>query len=314
MIRNISLVGNKVVEEGLIAQRKFSTRWIHVSSPTQWEAQQLQKVLKVPFKSIDKPLRASRTLPEMEGIQGKSLFVLKVPGVSERGLYRVHELYVFLGKKEIITYAPNEHFWLKKLEPLSGENKKGILKRGATFILIDILDFILNAYFDLMSDLDEMNNKLEEEAIHRQAIIQTVFHLKRSLGFIHRSLNTNRNAVLSLQNGLIRYADPKLSAYFRNQYNDFMELIDLTSAYRDGLSSTLELYMSTVSNNLNVIMKRMTALGSVVLVPTLIAGIYGMNFEFQPEFGWKYGYVWALILMVLSVWILMWYFKKKEYL
>ena len=97
-------------------------------------------------------------------------------------------------------------------------------------------------------------------------------------------------------------------------YDDITQLIDMETTYRDILTGTLDIYMSAVSNNMNVVVKKMTAYGSLILVPTLISGIYGMNFRHMPELGWGYGYYLALLMMLISVVILYYYFDKNDWI
>ena len=298
---------------GQQAPDSFSARWIHMGGSSSADLHAWERKFKIPFKALSGSMHNPSLLRRLKEVKDKEVLVIKFPVTLSKDQYHSQRLYVFIGKKEILTYSANEH-GLKWKDWEEAEWKK-ILQNGPTFILFTLIEGILSEYFSIIEDLDESCNRLEEEVLLHQTheLVQSIFRLKKSITVLHRSLNHNRNIVLSLEDGLIKNINKKYTPHFRNQYNDFMELIDLIGAYRDGLSGTLELYSSTVSNNLNVIMKRMTALGSLVLVPTLIAGIYGMNFKYLPEFNWPLGYVWALGLMFFSGVFLMWYFKRRGY-
>ena len=112
--------------------------------------------------------------------------------------------------------------------------------------------------------------------------------------------------------------DKKNIKRFRSLYNDITQLIDTEGTYRDIMTGTLEIYLSSVSNNLNQVMKTLTIVASFILLPTLIAGIYGMNFHFMPEintqFGQKYGYYFALFLMAFSILLMYFYFRRKGWI
>ena len=101
---------------------------------------------------------------------------------------------------------------------------------------------------------------------------------------------------------------------FRDLHYDVTELIEMETTYRDILSGTLEIYVSTISNNLNEVMKKLTVYGSYILVPTLIAGIYGMNFQHMPEIPWIWGYPFALGLMVFTVILMHSGFKRMGWI
>ncbi len=312
MLRCLSLINNRLIETGL-ASKGFTTRWVEVTNPSSIETAEIQRYLKTSLRTLNSLQGSSGR--GLEEIKDKSMLVLKIPYSAGGDQYQTHNLYIFLGKKEVITYTPDEYPLIQKVMDQEEGEKRMIFRKGTTFILFTIFETLLSEYFEIISQLDDLSNALEKRVIQRQdqAVVQAIFRLKKSITLLHRYLHMNRNIVLSLENNLIQHANPRLIKYFRNQYNDFMELIDLMGAYRDSLSSTLDLYMSMVSNNLNILIKRITALGSLVLVPTLVSGIYGMNFHMMPELGWKYGYFYALSLMVLSVLVLVWYFKKKNY-
>jgi len=102
-------------------------------------------------------------------------------------------------------------------------------------------------------------------------------------------------------------------------YNDVTQLIDMEGTYRDILTGTLDIYLSSISNNLNQVMKTLTIVASFVLIPTLISGIYGMNFSKaspynMPELYWQYGYFFALGLMLFSIIFTYIFFRKKGWL
>jgi magnesium transporter len=101
--------------------------------------------------------------------------------------------------------------------------------------------------------------------------------------------------------------------YFRDVYDHLLHITEELDSLRDILSGAMEVHLSSISNQLNVTMKRLTAWGTIFVVITAIAGIYGMNFEYMPELRWRYGYLAALVLMAAISGGLYIYFKKKDY-
>jgi magnesium transporter len=97
-------------------------------------------------------------------------------------------------------------------------------------------------------------------------------------------------------------------------YDHVLRAADFIDGIRDILSSALDAHLAVVSNRLNVVMKHLTSYAAIILVPTLIAGIYGMNFHTLPELTWRYGYAYALALMFGSSTLLYWMFKKRDWL
>ena len=105
----------------------------------------------------------------------------------------------------------------------------------------------------------------------------------------------------------------KTRVYLRDVYDHIITITELIDTYREITSSVVEAYISTLSNNINQVVKVLTVLASLALIPTLIASIYGMNFDYMPELHWRYGYPFALGLMLLSVLTMLFYFKRKKW-
>ena len=110
------------------------------------------------------------------------------------------------------------------------------------------------------------------------------------------------------------FLDRKDLSKFRLLHSDFTQLVELTVTYRDILTTTIEVYLSVVSNNLNITVKKLTAWGAIILLPSIVSGIYGMNFKYLPEAEWRYGYLFALAIMLAMVLVSYIYFKRKEWL
>ena len=127
------------------------------------------------------------------------------------------------------------------------------------------------------------------------------------------SVTRNRDVISSIDKEFAEKIDQSQIKNFRYVYDDIVQLIDMVATYRDILTGSLDIYVSSVSNNLNTIIKRMTAFASIILVPTFITGLYGMNFKFMPEIGWKYGYMFAWGTILFSIVFLIIYFKKKDW-
>ncbi|MCW4026371.1 MAG: magnesium and cobalt transport protein CorA, partial [Candidatus Bathyarchaeota archaeon] len=139
------------------------------------------------------------------------------------------------------------------------------------------------------------------------------FRIKKTLIYFHKALTANREVVTSIEKQYLKHISKKELKEFRILYNDIVQLIDTCDTQRDVTTGVIDIYLSSVSNLTNDVVKKLTVIASFVLVPTLISGIYGMNFRIMPEIPWAYGYPFALGLMVFSV-VAMWvYFKKAKW-
>ena len=177
------------------------------------------------------------------------------------------------------------------------------------------LDLCTAIYFDEFDKMQEKINNIESEILKspNKKIVNKIFEIKKKLVITHKALTSNRDVIASLQREE-KLFDSNFNKQLELIYYDLAQLIETTDTYTEILSASLEMYTSSISNNLNTIMKTLTILTAAFMFPTLIAAIYGMNFLHTPEFQWKYGYAWAWGLMIFSVIILILYFKKKGWM
>jgi magnesium transporter len=190
------------------------------------------------------------------------------------------------------------------------------LGHGVEVPFYSLLDAIVDGYFPVIDEIAEEVEEIENAMFepggeHRQ---QQVFALKRELLNLRRVIAPQRE----LLNTLIRRDDPILDEkslpYFQDIYDHLIRVLDSVDLARDQLTGLLDAHLSVVSNRLNVVMKRMTALSTILMSANLVAANYGMNFTVMPELGWPYGYAWALALMVGICTILLLIFKRVDWL
>jgi magnesium transporter len=173
----------------------------------------------------------------------------------------------------------------------------------------------MDDYFSILDHVEKDIDKLENIVFHNpeKKIVKKIFSLKKTLIFFHKALSANREVLFNIENELTEKIPTSQIKNFRYVYQDTTQLIDMVATYRDILTGALDIYLSSMSHNLNKIMKKMAAFGSLVLVPTFITGLYGMNFKFMPEIGWEKGYLFAWLLIISSILFLYNYFRKNEW-
>src|SRR5207247_3659859 len=184
------------------------------------------------------------------------------------------------------------------------------------------LDEIVDGYFDALDQLEDGCEEVEEpvfggtesptsEEMGRQG---QIFQLKKELLKFRRVVAPLREVLDVMQRRTIDVVTVPLEPYYRDVYDHILRAADFVDSLRDILSSALEAHLAVVSNRLNEVMKRLTSWGAIILVPTLIAGIYGMNFRQMPELNWLFGYPFALGLMALSAIMLFRVFNRRGWL
>ena len=188
--------------------------------------------------------------------------------------------------------------------------------RTAGGLLYALLDTMVDGYFPLLDQMSEKIDTLEDRIIQGKEGVQTlreVLDLKRRLLKLRRVLAPLRDVANSLLRRDVELIDDQSVPYYQDLYDHLVRVLDQLDLYRDLVAAVLEANLSVTSNNLNAVMKRLTAFTVVLMVPTLIAGIYGMNFHAMPELSWPFGYPLALLVMGALMGMIALYFKRNDW-
>lgn len=291
--------------------------WLNCYSPTDEELSKISKKIRIPtdrlMHFLDEDARPH--LLNTKGFSAITLGVLRIEG----GRLKKDLVSIFLlPNNNILTLSRNETELLRKFEQLALKNRE-FTKTPASFVYY-LVDEIISGLFCVMDALEESIDYIENEVIKKigKGFIGKVLAMKRDIILLHKTVVANREVITVVEKGYSLKIKGDEAANFRFLYNDLVQLIDMSDTQRDIVTGIIEIYLSTISNMLNNTIKRMTAWGSLVLIPTLIASIYGMNFqrvsEFNmPELYWVYGYPFSLGLMLFSVIFLYAYFKMKRW-
>jgi magnesium transporter len=204
-------------------------------------------------------------------------------------------------------------------EPIKARlrNHKGRYRSlGADYLAYAILDTVVDLYLSLQDYMDELIESVEEDLLASPGTetLATIQRIRRELIFIRRSSAPLRE----LLNGILR-SDSLLIGdgtliYFRDVHDHVLRVTDAFDTYRDMVTGLLDIYNSTISNRMNEIMKVLTVFASIFIPLTFITGIYGMNFAYMPELGWKWSYPLLWVGFILIPVILLVYFKRKKWL
>ena len=173
------------------------------------------------------------------------------------------------------------------------ESAPHLLKKGPGFVLYAIMDFVVDHYFPIVDELEEELEKLEEEIFggnYRRETTERIYDLKRDLLGLKRAVSP----LIDICNRLTRFDSPLIDAesrpYFRDVYDHVIRINETVDNLRELLNGALEANLSLISVQQNEVTKKLAAWAAILAVPTMVAGIYGMNFEFMPELQWALGY------------------------
>jgi magnesium transporter len=185
------------------------------------------------------------------------------------------------------------------------------------FLLWALFDLVVDRYFDVTDAFDERLDAIEEVVFSDDGsagIPREVFSIRRELMLFRRAAAPLRDVVNAIIRGEMPFVSEPAEMHFHDVYDRVLRVVDLVESQRDLLTGLLEADLAVISNRLNTVMKKMTSWGAILIVATLIAGIYGMNFRNMPELRWQFGYAMALGLMVASTFVLYRMFKRRDWL
>jgi len=188
---------------------------------------------------------------------------------------------------------------------------------GTDYLTYAILDTIVDQNFVLIDSLDEAITALEDRLLTSeptQDALNTIQKLKREVINIRKHVSPVRELMAAMLRSESELIDEKTHLYLRDVSDHVIRVIESIESYRDILTSLLEIYISSVSNKMNEVMKVLTVFASIFIPLTFIAGIYGMNFEHMPELHWKWAYPALWITFITIPAVLLIYFKKKKWL
>lgn len=245
------------------------------------------------------------------------LFII-VHGVSKGNKnsdFHTDEINIFMGKNYIVTYHDKKFSFID--ETFSKIEKNPLLiKQGPANILYYLMDYLVESYTPVIESLDKLIDTIENEIFKNPTdeTLNKIFTLKRRIMRLKRISTYQREVFLELSHTNSPLIEKNMLIYFRDVYDHLLRLSDLADSYRDTATSAIDIYLSAVSNRLNSVMKVLTIIATIMMPLTLIAGIYGMNFEYMPELKMRYGYFYVLGIMVILTLYMIHIFRKKKWM
>lgn len=194
--------------------------------------------------------------------------------------------------------------------------KGKVRKMGSDYLMYTLLDAVVDNYFGILEKFGERMEAIEEELTRdpTEKTLRSIHNMKREVIFLRKSVWPLRELINGIQRSESPFITETTEVYLRDVYDHTIQVIDTVEGYRDMLSGMTDLYLSSVSNRMNSVIKVLTIIATIFIPLTFIAGVYGMNFENMPELEWRYGYLGVWIVMITVFVGMIVYFKKKDWL
>jgi magnesium transporter len=255
--------------------------------------------------------------PKVEDFGEYLYIVLKMLSNGKNGEIVTEQISIVAGSNFVLSFQEGVEGDVFNLIRERLRNGKGrIRKMSADYLTYSLLDAVVDNYFVILEKFGDKIELLEAELIESptQKTVQRIYQLKREMIFLHNAVWPLREVVSTLGKHESPIIREETVPYFRDVYDHVIHVIDSVDIYREMISSMLDMYLSSVSNRLNEVMKVLTAISLIFMPLTFIVGLYGMNFKYMPELEWRYGYFLTLFVMFGIGVFMFYYFKRKKWL
>ena len=255
--------------------------------------------------------------PKAEDFQKYVYIVLQMLYFHEEDVrLDTEQVSIVLGPNFVLTFQEREGDVFGEIRNRLRNDKGRLRKMGADYLAYALVDAIVDNYFVVLEALGERIEELEEEVVGEptKTTLSEIHSLKREMISLRRSVWPLREVISSLERGESPLFTQPTLVYLRDVYDHTIQVIDTVESFRDMVSGMIDVYLSSISNRMNDVMKVLTIIATIFIPLTFVAGIYGMNFEFMPELRWKSGYFAVLALMAVIAAVMVYYFRRKRWL
>ena len=322
------LVGAKItvstelaeIRDAIAANHKV---WIELERQTAEADELLTDVLKLHPLTIE-DIWAPRSQPKLDDFDEYLYVLLHGVGAHQQEKLELVEVDIVIGSNWLLTH--DRDGLVSDDVGTEVERTPRLLAKGIPWLAHAVIDRVVDRYLPVIDQLDLQIEELQDDVLTKagtpkgKPVLEKILSFKRTLQALRRMGVHQREILLQLSRGDFEEIPPEALPFFRDVYDHFLRVNDITEGYRDLVASALDAYLSVQSNRMNEVVKTLTLMSTVMLPLTFIAGIYGMNVNPEaselnmPELNWIYGYPFAIGLMLtVAIGILYW-FRKKGWL
>ena len=305
-----------IAEIGEVLKKPDVFVWVGLLDPAPELLEQIQQEFCLHDLAVE-DARLAHQRPKLEQY-GDSIFVVLRPAVWSEEEHRIvlEETHLFVGPQYVVSVR---HGTFASYEPVRArcESTPGLLAKGPGFVLYAIMDFVVDHYFPVVDTLEAQLEGLEDEIFDQafdRATVERIYDLKRNLLEIKRAVSP----LVDVCNRLMRFDLPLIPddtrPYFRDVYDHAIRINEAVDRQRELLTGALEAHLSLIAVAQNDAMKKLAGWAAIIGVPTMVAGIYGMNFKFMPELEWHFGYPLVMAVIVAACGTLYVRFKRAGWL
>ncbi|MBI4496042.1 MAG: magnesium/cobalt transporter CorA [Deltaproteobacteria bacterium] len=255
--------------------------------------------------------------PKLEDSGEEMFIVLKALSYPEsKGEVAAEQVSLILRENHLIVFQEKSGPLFNPVLDRLRAGKSRIREMGTDYLAYALLDLIVDHYFSVLERMGERIESVEEKVVNDSApsTLREIHSLKREMILLRKWIWPVREVIGGLEHRESRLIREATAVYLRDLYDHTIQVIETIETFREMLSGLVDIYLSSMNNRLNAVMKVLAIIATIFMPLTFIAGVYGMNFKYMPELEWRWGYPAILLLMTLiSLWML-WAFRRKNWL
>ena len=301
-----------------------SVFWLDMLKPTDEEYALLDEVFGFHPLAIEDSIQYTQR-PKIESYQhtgdackvGYFYMVFHGPDLETfKEKLRTKELDMFVSERYLLTIHDEEFRTLGEVVQRATSDARVVLDPGIDMLLYNLMDRITDAYMPILDYIGEQLDDIEEKALREPtpAVLIAISEKKRELLNLRRIVGPQREVVAQLTRGEVPFIRMETRAYFRDVQDHLVRTVETVELYRDLVLGSRDIYLSSISNNLNQIMKTLTIISVIALPLTVVTSFFGMNFEALPGIHNVSGFWIAMAVMAVLEVFLFWLFKKKRWI
>jgi magnesium transporter len=311
--RKIAEIATEEIHEYLRRPKTFV--WVAVQDPGAPELEQLRKEFGLHPLAVEDAQRGHQR-PKIEEY-GDALFAVLQMIEPTDGQFQVGEVAIFAGANYVLSMRSHAQKGFQEVRARC-EREPELLRQGSGYVLYALMDAVVDRYFPILDSLEDELDAIEQHIFAPEgsprANIEALYELKQRLMIMKHAVAPLLEGVSNLSGGRVPSMCAGMREYFRDVSDHLRRLNQTADSIRDTIATAISVNLSMITLQESETMKRLAAYAALVAVPTMIAGIYGMNFQHMPELSWRYGYELALLVMTALDLYLFYRLRKAKWL
>ncbi|MGQ0652210.1 MAG: magnesium/cobalt transporter CorA [Betaproteobacteria bacterium] len=310
--RKLADIGKSEIHDYLARPGCFV--WVALKEAAEAEIEEMRRQFGLPELAVE-DARHGHQRPKIEEY-GEMLFVVMQTIEVQGDDFRVGEVDIFVGRNYVVSMRQRAERGFLDVRARA-EREPELLKNGAGYVLYALMDAIVDRYFPVLDAVEMELERIEERlftATSPRENIEALYYVKQKLTILKHAIAPLLEASGRLFGGRVPYVCSGLGEYFRDVYDHLVRLNQSVDSQRDTVTTAIQVALAMVATGQGEITRRLAAYAALVAVPTMIAGVYGMNFKHMPELSWQLGYPLAIGMMVLLDVFLFFRFRKAGWI